>query len=346
MPARQQCNLQTFDDLSVQQGYYPVFIGVSNVFEETEILEKFKSDAPELKKHFQPKEEVPKLCGSLSAMLPINYVVALSKKVSLVQVFNFMYNEDRVPSNFSPSRSTDCRNIKETETSLEAKFKSAAVHFDKTEDHVKDVDGFLEVTLSRSDPEEKGIALIETIYQSADSTDFVPFKGPAVFLQNENHTSFFMRLKMDNDTETETFAFKIKPSSSRVKRVTEPENRSLKISVLAALGNTFSFCRSIPGRFANLFSRMGATSQEIQGSSLDGERVEEDVIEQTKTSDDVTQAEEQRRREAEEEAEEEAQAQAEEERVQARIDAEIAEQKGLWQKHCENIHEIERQHYI
>eukprot|EP00092_Neocalanus_flemingeri_P022160 GFUD01024036.1.p1 GENE.GFUD01024036.1~~GFUD01024036.1.p1 ORF type:complete len:1014 (-),score=209.34 GFUD01024036.1:54-3095(-) len=260
LPAMRQCNAQTFENsISEASGYYPVFIGISNVFQETDILDRFKADVSTLQSHFLPKEDKPKLCGSYTPMLPINNIVAISRKESLVKVFNFLYNEERDANSFNPSSSTNCRTIEETEDSLYANFGSKLNYFDKKEYKVEETEGFLEVTLNRDEQGNKAVAFIETIDQTADETDFVKFKGPVVFLDNSNTTSFFIRLKRDEDVDDETFALKVKSVQNRKKRglgdktdLTTKDKTTIVTLITGFMDNFFSFCKSCPKRSQTL----------------------------------------------------------------------------------------------
>ena len=147
-PSMHQCNAQSFDDsLAEGGGYFPVFVGSSNVFNETLVLNKFKTDATVLKRHFQPKEKLPKLCGSFSPMQFLDEVAVSSTK-SLVEVFNFLYNEGRDPASFNPSIDTNCRTPEETEQSLGKNFNSDGASFEETEFEARETDGFLKIDLS------------------------------------------------------------------------------------------------------------------------------------------------------------------------------------------------------
>jgi len=222
VPSRLQCNSLTFKDgVSAGRGYYPVFIGFTNVLRETTILDRFKADAQVLKNHYSPRNELPKLCGSFTPMLPMNSVVAVLRTNSLTQVFNYLYNEDRDAGSFKPSPSSKCRTIVETEQSLATIMNSDGIHFENTEHLANESDSFLKINLVRGETSKKGVVFIETIDQSADETDFVKYKGPVVFSEGSNTTSYVMRIKHDMDTTNETFALKIMNRHKRKKRAAD-----------------------------------------------------------------------------------------------------------------------------
>lgn len=222
VPSRLQCNVLTFKDgVSAGRGYYPVFIGFTNVLHETTILDRFKTDAQVFRNHYLPRNELPKLCGSFTPMLSMSSDVAVLRTKSLTQVFNFLYNEDRDAGSFKPSPSTNCRTTIETEQSLATIMTSDGIHFENTEHLANESNSFVKINLIRRETTKKGVVFIETVDQTADETDFVKYKGPVVFSEGSNTASYLMRIKCDMETTNETFSLKIVKRHKRMKRAND-----------------------------------------------------------------------------------------------------------------------------
>lgn len=204
-PGMRQCNSQTFEDAKEDgEGYYPIAVGTSNVFNKS--IEWFISKAPTLRTLYS--EKVPKLCGT---KLTMKNETAHNRKNELEFLFSFV-NQNGQLREFQATKWKVCENKENTMATIHSTdiFESVAtVKFKHENQTVRETDGYARIELIRSSPmTKKAVTFVKTVpldagdkCAPASEDDFVPLSNAVIFHENKSEGEVFLRIKQDTIEE-------------------------------------------------------------------------------------------------------------------------------------------------
>jgi len=204
-PGMRQCNSQTFEDAKEDgDGYYPIAVGTSNVFNKS--IEWFISKASTLRTLYG--EKLPKLCGTKLAM---KNETAHNRKNELEFLFSFV-NQNGQVREFQATKWKVCEKKEHTLATIHSTdiFESAAtVKFKHENQTVPETDGYARIELIRSSPvTKKAVTFVKTVPLNAgdkcapaSEDDFVPLSNAVIFHENKVEGEVFLRIKQDDIEE-------------------------------------------------------------------------------------------------------------------------------------------------
>ena len=199
-------------------GFHPVFVGVSNNFSLP--VAAFVAGAKCLRLEFGG--EFPKLCGLMSSMI---VTTATSRNEGFQGIYNFPYNNNRT---LMPNKFKTCKTEEASRRAMQQStfFDVADTYsFSKSEYSAMENIQECKLDVTRSQSSSKGIAFIDTVPGTADGGDFVPYSGPVFFDVGKSSIQFPISINDDKKEEPEE-TFQVSISSSAHRR----EKRTLKTS--------------------------------------------------------------------------------------------------------------------